>query len=96
MDVTQADEVFVDSVRELLSAGLDALADADMQRDEAVPTDQDGGVFFEVRGGRTRGLGGSSSRRMCCPPLERLRRTSSEQPETRGGGSCSPGDLTPV
>ena len=33
MDVTQADEVFVDSVRELLSAGLDALADADMQRD---------------------------------------------------------------
>ncbi|WP_412875816.1 NADP-dependent oxidoreductase [Curtobacterium flaccumfaciens pv. flaccumfaciens] len=41
---------FAAAVRELVPDGIDALADAAVQRDEVVDAVRDGGVFFDVRG----------------------------------------------
>ncbi|MBT1681233.1 NADP-dependent oxidoreductase, partial [Curtobacterium aurantiacum] len=46
------------AVRELVPEGVDALADAAVQRDEVVDAVRDGGVFFDVRGWQGNGARG--------------------------------------
>ena len=49
---------FASVVRELVPDGVDALADAAVQRDEVVDAVRDGGVFFDVRGWQGNGARG--------------------------------------
>lgn len=49
---------FAVSVRDLVPDGVDALADAAVQRDEVVDAVRDGGVFFDVRGWQGNGARG--------------------------------------
>jgi NADPH:quinone reductase-like Zn-dependent oxidoreductase len=49
---------FASAVRELVPDGVDALADAAVQRDEVVDAVRDGGVFFDVRGWQGNGARG--------------------------------------
>jgi len=49
---------FASSVRDLVPGGVDALADAAVQRDEVVDAVKDGGAFFDVRGWEGNGARG--------------------------------------
>lgn len=49
---------FASAVRELVPGGVDALADAAVQRDQVVDAVRDGGVFFDVRGWEGNGARG--------------------------------------